>query len=342
MTSKELAALLGVSPSAVSIALNGKDGIGEETRRTILEAAKKHGLAKAPKRAGAPRYISLVIYKKHGLVYGDTPFFSAVTEGIGRRCAALGYDLQVSYFYAGQDAAEQTRLLSRSGCAGILLLATEMDLADARQFVRVKKPLVVLDSYFETLALDSVVINNVQGAYLATRHLIEAGHTRIGHLASSTPINNFQERHEGFLKAINQSPDTQECIYNTVQVASTQEGAYRDMCAWLQAGRSLPTAFFADNDIIALACMRALAEHGWQVPRDVSIIGFDDMPLASMASPQLTTVHVPKEELGEEAVDRLHARLAGAGRPRCDAGRATAKTAVNTRLVLRGSVAAPR
>ncbi|MCI8401511.1 MAG: LacI family transcriptional regulator [Lachnospiraceae bacterium] len=302
VSAKELAAILGVSPSAVSIALNGKPGISEKTRQAILEAAASHGLKKIRRKSGAPRFINLVIYKKHGLVYGDTAFFSSVIEGISSQAAQSEYNLQVSYFYEDQDHTEQLNFLRLSESAGIILLATEMLREDILPFLSLPKPLVLLDSYFEAGYFDSIAINNHQGAFLAARYLLDCGHRQIGHLASSVFINNFSERSAGFLQAVSGTPDCRSCV---IRVESTQDGAYGDMSAFLDTKPQLPTAFFADNDIIAVSCIRALKEHGYRIPEDISIIGFDDMPVSYVTSPKLTTVHVHKEVLGLQAVRRL-------------------------------------
>ncbi len=328
ISSKELASLLGISPSAVSLALNGKAGISDETRSLILRAAEEYGIKRPARRSSQSEFINLVIYKKHGLVYGDTAFFSAVIEGISAHIAKLGYNLQVSYFYGNQDQEEQFKILKLSECAGIILLATEMLEEDILLFEKLSQPLVVLDSYFETLNFDCVVINNVQGAYLATRYLLGCGHRHIGHIASSVPINNFAERSEGFHKAVAEAPD---CVSCHVRVSSTQEGAYRDMSAYLDASPELPTAFFADNDIIAVSCIRALKEHGYRIPDDISFIGFDDMPLSYVTSPKLTTVHVSKESFGQRAVMRLAEKIE-------DQNGAPLKIAINTTLTVRDSV----
>ncbi len=329
MSSKELASLLGVSPSAVSIALNGRDGISEKKRAMILQAAEAHGLRHAPHKNAKSAFLNLVIYKRHGQVYGDTPFFSAVIEGISQKAAETGYHLQITYFYANQDVQEQLRTLSLSDCAGILLLATEMTGADILPFRTLTKPLVVLDSYFEDAPFDSVLINNQQGAFLAAKYLIDAGHTELGYLHSNVEINNFTERSDGFLKAVRGAETP--CNYRVIRVGSTQESAYRDMVQYLHSSPSLPTAFFADNDIIAISCMRALKEHGCRIPDDVSIVGFDNLPMSYVTSPKLTTVDVPKEIMGRMATSALIRQIQSPGGY-------TAKLCANTSLVIRDSV----
>ena len=115
ITARELAGMLGVSTATVSIALNGKKGISDETRKMILDAAAQHGIRKDTRYNAASRLITLVVYKKHGKVYGETPFFSALIEGISAQVVDSGYRLQLTYFYASQDPAEQCRSIFTSG-----------------------------------------------------------------------------------------------------------------------------------------------------------------------------------------------------------------------------------
>ena len=331
VTARELAKILGISPSTISMVCNGKPGISEQTRRRILQAAEEYGFDIVPKKTGIPRYLQFVIYKKHGSVVADTPFFSRVIEGIEGEAFRHGYLLQVSYFYENKSKQEQLAAIAGTASAGIVILGTEMEAADLVQFEEMKLPMVLLDSYFEEKALDTIAINNAQGAYLATRELIDAGHRKIGYLRSKVKINNFTERADGFFRALRRSnlPAEQPFIY---RVDSTMEGAYEDFKEILRRRSALPTAFFADNDIIAAACIRALKENGYSVPESISVIGFDDTPLCDIIEPALTTMRVPKERLGALAVKRLVDRIEGRTEEQI-------KIEVATTLVRRASVA---
>lgn len=328
MTAKELAKMLNVSEASVSLALNGRSGISEETRSKILEAAERFGISKKASNTVSQRFISLVIFKKHGLVYGETPFFSAVLEGISASIADAGYLLQISYFYGNQDYNEQIKIIENSACDGVIFLATEAMKEDLKALVTLKKPFVLLDSHSPQGSANAVIINNSQGAYNATRYLIDCGHRNIGHLSSSVRIQNFIERQDGVHTAIREYPD---CSLTTVKVESTQDGAYLDMMAYLDTKPDLPSAFFADNDIIAISCMRALKEHGLRIPQDVSLVGFDDMPMAYVTSPKLTTIQVPKEALGQQAVRLLENLIS-------NPSAAALTIEVNTELIIRDSV----
>ncbi len=307
MNKKELATLLDVSPSAISIAFNGRKGISDKTRDRILKAAELYGVEYSPRKISASNYISFVIFKEHGQVFGDTPFFSSVTEGVNSSITEAGYKMQMSYIYGNQNLEERIEELCDSDCAGVVLLATEMSNEDIALCNDIKKPMVLLDSWYDGSVKDCVAINNTQGTFLATRYLIECGHTRLGYIHSNIHINNFNERYDGFCRALALAGLVEEDV--RIYVGSTSETAYRDMNHYLERAGKLPTGLVADNDIIALSCMRALKEHGYKLPDAVSIVGFDDTPSAFVSAPKLTTVRVPKHRLGMEAVELLVRRI---------------------------------
>ncbi len=312
ISAKELAEKLNLSPATVSMVLNNKPGISEKTRKIVLDTAADYGYQSAKKQLqkNGNRTIQFVIYKKYGTVVSDTPFFSQVTEGINNQCSRNGYHLQITYLYDNEFRKEQLEALKKTGSDGILLLGTEMTSTDYEFFQDLNIPFVILDSYFDDINCDSVLINNVQGAYLATEYLTARGHNAIGYLRSNTRISNFQEREDGYYKSLrhNNIPTIHPYVIN---ITPTTEQAYLDMIGYLKTNPAFPTAFFADNDIIAAAAIRAFKEYNMKVPEQISIIGFDDMPMCQFTDPPLTTMYVPKQRLGALAVDRLLDRIKG-------------------------------
>ena len=303
---KDLAQLLGVSPATVSMVLNNRPGISEATRKLVFDKITELGAASStyvykPKTID---FIYFVIYKKHGKVVGDTPFFSQLIEGIEQSCKTSGYNLQIAYFNEGSDLASVLPLIQSKECRGLLLLATEMSQVDAALFESLECPTVLLDSAFDEISLDTVVINNRQAAGCATRYLIQNGHTSIGYLHSAFHINNFSERKDGYHRELLRNGLTIPYEYE-FKLTPTVDGAYSDMKNILARQTNLPTAFLADNDIIALSAMRAFKEKGYKIPEDISIIGIDDMPMCELMDPPLTTMHVPKHQMGVQAVKRL-------------------------------------
>lgn len=332
ITAKELAKKLNISAATVSMVLNQKPGISEKTRNLVMEAAKENGYDFSKRGDGTEEKGSIlyVIYKKHGTVVTDTPFFSRLTEGIEQSCKAKGYELQITYVHENKDIGTQVQELSDKNCQGILLLGTEMSVEYFEPFSRLKIPMVVLDTYFEELNCDSVLINNVQGAYLATNYLIEKGIEDIGYLRSSYSIGNFDERADGYYKALrhHNRPTGHPFVH---RLTPSMEGAYADMTEVLLEKTPVAHAYFADNDLIAAGAMRAFKEHGYRVPEDISIIGFDDTPICDFLEPPLTTMSVPKKRLGELAVLRLIQKIGGETT-------VTIKTEVSVKLHERKSV----
>lgn len=336
ITAKELAEQLGLSRGAVSLALNGKPGVSSATRKRVLEAAQAQGFdfsrlngQNAPdlQKAGT---VFFVIYKRHGAVVTDTPFFAELSEGIDRGCKRFGLYLQVTYLHEDSDIPSALSNLLSAGCTGIILLGTEMQWRDFQHFQDLKVPLVVLDTYFERANVNSVLINNIQGAYLATMHLIKRRRTQPGYLRSSYAINNFSERADGFYKAIRESgmPTSKSIVH---LLSPSVEGAYYDMKMLLEQGEELAKCYFADNDLIAVGAMRAFQSHGYNIPGDIAVVGFDDMPLAGYSAPPLTTIRVPKQEMGETAVRRLYELIT-------KTSSIAVKTEILTKLIVRKSV----
>lgn len=310
ISAKEIAQELNLSAATVSMVLNKKDGISEKTRALVLETAKKRGydFSKKGESETGKGTIQFVVYKKHGMIVADTPFFSQITEGVDIGCKQAGYELQMTYFYGTQDSAKQIQAICDKKCQGILLLGTEMDAMSFRPFSALTIPLVVLDTYFEELNCDSVLINNVQGAYLATNYLVDRGMKTVGYLHSSYAIGNFAERADGYYKALRSHKMQTDHPY-VHKLTPSVEGACDNMLKILQDGFPVAQGYFADNDLIAAGAMQAFKRCGYRIPQDVSIVGFDDMPICEYLEPKLTTMAVPKQALAELAVESLVGKI---------------------------------
>ena len=312
VSAKTIAKELGLSQSTVSLALRNLPGISDETREKVLRKAVEMGYKKPVYQPNdQPHYISLVLYKKHGNVLADTPFFSDLIQGIELEAKKCGYQVFITYFYENQDIKEQIDSLKKSLCSGVILIATEMRSTDMAPFQSLQMPIVILDRYFPEYDYDCLVINNIHGAKRAVQHLIDKGHTNIGYLSSSIEIRNFRERREGFFKGIRLLDKKKASEPIIVKVSPVVEQAEADMDKYLASKPALPTAFFADNDNIASACMRSFIKAGYRIPEDISIIGFDDMPFCRVLTPSLSTMSVNKTQLGALSVDFLIRRMEG-------------------------------
>ncbi|OOM77355.1 LacI family DNA-binding transcriptional regulator [Clostridium sp. BL-8] len=331
---QDIAKLAGVSPGTVSNALNDRKGVGKETKTKIIKIAEELGYFRNHKK-NEEKVMRLILFKKHGYVVSDTQFFSALLEACENECRQNGYELLISQVIHGEHDKENVfKIINQGKIDGILLLATEMNEEDFCYFENLDIPVVVLDSYFALKSYDYVVINNTSGSYRAAKYFIDNGHERIGMVGSSVNISNFEYRYKGFRKAIEESglKFKQE---DEILVEPTLEGAYRDMKKYLEEnkGKELPTALFAFNDIIALGAMRAMQEQDINVPKDISIIGFDDIPFSSLSNPNMTTIKVYTEEMGSIAVRRLIDKINDEDES------ITLKIEIDTKLIERNSVA---
>lgn len=331
ITAKELAEKLGLS-AAVSMALNNKPGVSESTRDRVLSAAKTYGFDFGRQRLREEPIkgsIAFLMYRRHGAVVGETAFFSSLTEGVAMACRKSGFRMNMQYLHEENLRYELKNLLG-TDTKGVILLGTEIRAEDFPPFASIPLPMVVLDTYFEGISRDCVLINNAQGAFTATNYLISKRKQQPGYLRSSYSIGNFEERADGFYKAIRHNGlATSASVVH--RLAPSVEGAYADMKVLLQQGERLASCYFADNDLIAAGAMRAFKEAGYSIPGDIGIIGFDNTSMCEVLEPPLTTVHVPKQAMGQMAVERLAAIM------NCKPS-ASVKVEIATTLVKRGSL----
>ena len=328
---QDIAKIAGVSPGTVSNALNDRKGVGKDTKEKIIKIAEEMGYFRNSKKSEG-RVIRLIKYKKNGHVVADTPFFSSLIEACEKECRKNGYELLISQVVYGEHTKEDVyKIVNHHKIDGILLIATEMDEADFKYFDGIEIPIVVIDSYFKEVNYDYVAINNTKGAYSATKYLIDKGHENIGLLGSNIEIKNFKYRFEGYKKTL-ETFNLEFNESNNIYVDPTIEGSYNDFKAYLEKNRNnLPTAFFALNDIIALGAIKAMNEEGINVPNDVSLVGFDDIPFSSYSNPGVTTVKVHTKTMGRTAVKRLMEAIE-------NHIEITLKIEINTELIERESV----
>lgn len=301
---KTISDLTGYSQATISNVLNNKKGVSQKTAETIFRVARETGYINSPRISS----IKVVMYKKSGLILTNTPFMSAVLEGVENEGHVHGLDTIIYNIMKGEKQF-QSKLdqIIRERNSGIILLATELDWIDMEPFLDVTVPLVVLDAWFKEGYFDTILMDNTGSLYLSLTCLTENGHKKIGFINSSIPILNFVHRRNGFNVAMEEYGLKIEEKY-CLNLAPTSNGAYEDMCRYLETKPKLPTAFCIVNDIIAFGAMKALIQFGYSIPDDISIVGFDNMPFSEITSPPLTTIDVPKRELGQVAVRRLIAK----------------------------------
>ncbi|MDR1107801.1 MAG: LacI family DNA-binding transcriptional regulator [Spirochaetaceae bacterium] len=311
----DIAKAAGVSPSAVSLALNNKTGVSIEVKRKIAAIAADMGYKAVGENpswlSNKAVTIKLLKIAKHGRIINEhhNAFITAYMEGIELGTKKRNYKLEVSFF----DRVPVKEIVeAQAGIAadGFIVLGTELDAEDLACFSALSRPIVFVDAYSPMLAYDCIDMDNVDGVFKAVEHLYAAGHRNIGMVKSSVETRNFKMREWGFREAMEffflPVPER-----NIVSVDPDFEQSILDMGKYLDKTACGPTAFFCLNDNLAYGCMRALREHAITIPGDISVIGFDDLPSSSLTEPPLTTIRVSTRQIGKAALEKLAERISG-------------------------------
>ncbi|HXO19331.1 MAG TPA: LacI family DNA-binding transcriptional regulator [Thermoanaerobaculia bacterium] len=328
-TIHDVAAKAGVSVATVSRVLNGKEVVRQETSRQVQAAAK--ALRYVPNVAA--RSLSSRRSQTVGIVLPDVhgEFFSEVIRGVDVAARRLGYHILVSGSHS--DVGEMLEVLKtmRGRVDGLVVMAPDVAQAALHRSLPSDLPLVLLNSADE--GRDAITIDNYGGARAMMRYLADLGHRRIAFVKGPAQNADARERLRGFRHAMRElgvaAPDRQE-IGGHFTEESGETAARQALAA---APR--PTAIFAANDSMAVGAMAALAEAGVAVPGEMSVAGFDDIPVARYVAPPLTTIRVDIADLGRRAFGLL---LGAIERPAAPAGR---RDSIATTLVVRQSCCSP-
>lgn len=311
ITAKELAARLNLSATAVSMALNNKPGVSTETRNLVIKEAEKYGydFTKLSLKKNKNGDIYCVIYRTHNAILNYSPIFSELTDGIAETCRKNGYRLKTLQIFEKKDDVQKClEDLRINGCVGIILLGTEVTPSICRQFLKLSIPMVLLDTYFDSVECSSILINNTQGAHLATNYLIDRYGKQPGHLCSSYKIENFRERKYGFQCAVKEhGMSIGKSI--THELSPSIDGAMTDMLEIIDNGDTLAPCYFADNDLIAIGAIKALKLRGYKIPEDIAIIGFDNISEGRVIDPALTTIDIPRKYMGTVAAQQVISQI---------------------------------
>ena len=305
-TLSDVAKLAGVSPSAVSMYLNGRPGIGMATKGRIAAAIEESGYVPRSKdaRRRSQGFIGVLVEKLPKLLTGDL-FYADVTNGIQQEAERLGYSVAVSVINEPSEALP--RLVAEESIAGLLALGGG-DITDRllRMIGASNMPLVTVDNQSDLEPVNSIVVDNYRGAYMATRHLIELGHRRIAVIQGPRKYKSLTERFHGYLNAlVDAGLGVDAGLIQAPLSSGVPNKGYRELKALL-AKEQAPSAVFAVSDRTALGAIPAAREAGLRVPQDLSIVGFDDMPPDVYPAPALTTVTSERLAMGHIAMQRLH------------------------------------
>lgn len=329
-TIKDVARDAGVSVATVSRVFNDSERVHEDTRRRVRAVAEK--LRFWPN--GAAR--SLITNRTHAIgvllpdLHGE--FFSEVIRGIDLAARREGLHVLVSSSHSNSKELVTTLRSMRGRIDGLIVMAPEVDFVPAIRAAAWDCPVVLLGPGAEVADFDTVAIANLDAAYGVVRHLQRLGHRRIATITGPAGNRDAHERTQGYRNAMCDAG-----ITNTRALEVTGDFAEPSGYQGAQALMRLsppPTAVFVANDVMAVGALGALRDAGLRVPRDMAVVGFDDIGLARHLTPPLTTVRVDAYQMGERALQRLLRRDRGEPAP------ARAHEVLSTSLVVRSSCGA--
>jgi LacI family transcriptional regulator len=328
----EVARRAEVSVATVSRVLNGKGPVRAATRERVLEVVGELGYVPH----GGARSLSTRRTMLLGVVLPDMhgEFFSELVRGIDRTARAAGYHLLVSGAHDDPDETAAVLQALHGRVDGLILMAPGFGSAGLRERPR-RLPLVLLSAGggADGAGVISIRIDNRRGAGLAVECLIGAGHRDIAFIGGPEGNSDAAERLRGYEDALRRHRLQPQRRLEIAGDFSEQSGVAAGTV--LARLRPRPTAVFAANDAMAVGCLSAFGEAGLEVPRDVSLVGFDDIPIARHLSPPLTTVRVPIAALGQQATSRLLQAIEGAPANAADPAE------IAPTLAVRGSVGPP-
>jgi len=307
----ELARLAGVSTSTVSRALAGNPRIARATRERIAELAQAHGFRFNQaarnlrlKRTGA---IGVVLPLGHETdQHLSDPFFMSLIGPVADALTERGYDLLLSRVVP-EDDRWLDEIAGSGRVDGVLVIGQSNQIDVIERTARRFRPMIVWGAHVPGMRQVTVGSDNIAGGRIAARHLIEKGRRQLAFFGNPS-VPEFAARHAGFEQAIAASGG--RATGSILPVHLTTQAAYAEIGAFLAANPN-PDGIVAASDVIAMSALRALSERGLSVPRDVAVVGYDDLSVSRHTTPPLTTVRQDVARGGALMVDLLFRRLAG-------------------------------
>ncbi|MGW8227235.1 MAG: LacI family DNA-binding transcriptional regulator [Anaerolineales bacterium] len=335
LTLEEIARLSGVSRSTVSRVINEQPNVSEDVRKRVLAVIEETGyqpnLAAQTLVSKRSWMIGLVLPRTVSAFFTD-PYFPRLTQGIAQACNQYDYTLGLFLVGTKEDEEKIFPRVSRKGMLdGVLIQSGQIGDRLIDSMTDLNLPVVVLGSPLHSAEVSFIDVDNASGAYNAVSHLIRLGYQHIGTITGLTDSAAGADRLKGYKKALIERGRNIEQAY-IVEGDFTEAGGYYAMQQLLPAK---PDAVFAASDLMANGAMRAAREAGLSIPKDIALVGFDDVPIATYADPQLTTIRQPIARLGFNAVEILIDLIENGIRP-------NRRIIMDTELIIRDSCGASR
>ena len=292
---EDVARYCGLSTVTVSRVLNHSPSVREYNRQKVMEAIEALGyIPNAAARTLARGTTGIIGMITPGL---QDPFFSQIVQEVNN--GLISHNLFLAISITANQGCDY--ILQQQRVDGMMLLAPGMEDEFVPRLKSQKVPFVVLDSQNRNADYSCILVDNFDGGYQVGRHFLDLGHRRVGFIGGPRELVNSSEREHGLQAAL---------AGEGLSVVRSERGqfcfadGYRIMTAWIGQG-VVPPAIFAADCNLALGVITALREHGYRVPQDVSVCGFDDEPMAQEYIPALTIVAQPVSALAECAIEQL-------------------------------------
>lgn len=334
VTLRDLSEKLNLSPTAVSKALRGHDGVSEKTRQLVVETAKAMNYAYVPiNRSLSPssRGNVAILVDKRDLTESHT---MTTSFWLDKALRASGIDAALLGVPEEHLDDEILGAITSGDCLAIFMFS-RFSQHFVEELLKFAVPVIGIDHDFSSYSCDSVLVNDELGAFQAVEHLVKNGHTLIGYIGDRKLSVSFRARHQGYLTAIEYWGLEYHPEYDFNLRFRDQYGNidYSPIVEHI-AQANLPTAFFCANDAISYVLNNAINSLGIRIPDQISIVGFDNLDSSQWQYPPLTTVDYPREHIALCAVDMLLWRLEHLDAP-------TRRTHVRPSLIVRHSVSPP-
>jgi len=302
VTIRDIAEKANVSIATVSRVINNKsEGVGEETRKRILKLVKELGY----QPNALARGLVTKKTKTVGLIIPDitNPFFADIARGVEDQANLFGYNVFLCNTDDDLDKENKyINALKEKYVDGIIF--TSSSIPNQNHIVELIKtgiPTILMDRQIDDKHVVGIFIDNLLGGYIATKHLLELGYSRIACITGPLFLKSAVERLQGYEKALNEygmEVDNEIVAEGTYKMESGYETAKELLAKGVRT-------FFVCNDIMALGVCKAVKESGYNIPEDVSVVGFDDIQISHVIEPPLTTVRQPSYDMGKEAIKML-------------------------------------
>lgn len=337
VTMKEIANRLGLSINAVSLALNDRAGVSEETRRLVLNTAEEMGYLDQRSKYSEVYSNKNICILLENRFFKDMQFYGRILLGLEEAAKKEGYDLFINSF---EQNHEIPACLEQQKVSGLIVVG-KIDDVFLQRLKGYPVPVLLLDHESVETPTNCVMTNNVSGSYSLTKYLLNKGFKKIGFFGDLNYTPSIRERFWGYCEAMQQYlglPAFEDGIsyIRKYSILSDVEDAviHQDVDKLEQLYRSLeeqPEAIVCSNDKAAILMCKVLAQCGLKVPDDISIVGFDDIELSNMVQPRITTMRVDKMLMGKKAMEWL---LNSMGKP----NEKVEKLVLNVELIERDSV----